>query len=275
MLGRAIAATVQVGVIVEGTVDGEPQSLWYGVGSGTMVSADGLILTSRHVISAENRADWLAEILEQFAADGSAAELEVDPGRFMIAVSDGRHLPEARYIATLAAEDAALDLAVLRVESDEQTMALGPDTLDLPALPLGDSDSVNLGDPVHVFGFPVIGKGSLTYTPGVASSFLFADDVDGTAWINTDAVTSGGNSGGAAVNDSGELIGVPTSGSPIDCRPNEEIEDVEGQDCVPTGGSLTRLRPVNLALPLLAAVDPTLAQAAEGRWRQRERSAAG
>src|SRR4029079_7359401 len=90
--------------------------------------------------------------------------------------------------------------------------------LALPVLPLGDSDAVNLGDPVHVFGFPAIGSGSLTYTTGVVSGFLFEDEIDGTAWINSDAVTSGGNSGGTALNSTGQLIGIPTSGSALDCR---------------------------------------------------------
>ena len=44
-------------------------------------------------------------------------------------------------------------------------------------------------------GFPPSAVGSLTYTIGIVSGFLFEEGIDGTAWINTDAVTSGGNSG--------------------------------------------------------------------------------
>src|ERR687897_1850015 len=118
---------------------------------------------------------------------------------------------------------------------------------------------MNFGEPVHVFGFPAIGSGSLTYTVGIVSGFLFEEGIDGTAWINTDAVTSGGNSGGAAVNDAGQLIGVPTSGSALDCRSGDTNRDgvvgAEDVGCLPTGGSLTQLRPIDLARPLLASVD--------------------
>ena len=261
MLGRAIDAVVQLSIVVAGEVDGEEQIIWYAAGSGTVVSPNGLILTNEHLITPEGVAEKLAELEAQLAAEGKAATLEVDDERFMVAISDGRHLPVPRYSASVVASDPALDLAVLRIDGDERGDPV--DTpLALATLPLGRSDTVNLGEPVHVFGFPAIGSGSLTYTAGIVSGFLFEEEIDGTAWINTDAVTSGGNSGGAAVNDRGELIGVPTSGSSLDCRPGDTNRDgAIGPDdvgCVPTGGSLTQLRPIDLAKPLLASVEPSL-----------------
>jgi hypothetical protein len=266
MLGQAIDAVVQLSIVVRGVVDGEDQLVWYAVGSGTVVSPDGLILTNQHLITPEGADEKLAELETQLASEGKNADLQVDPERFMVAVSDGRHLPDPRYVARVVAEDPDLDLAVLRIESDERGASLDPETLDLPILPLGSSDAVNLGETVNVFGFPAIGSGSLTYTIGIVSGFLFEEEIDGTAWINTDAVTSGGNSGGAAVNDAGQLIGVPTSGSALDCRAGDTNRDgvVNSDDvgCLPTGGSLTQLRPIDLARPLLASVDAeALAQA--------------
>src|ERR671912_103737 len=259
MLGRAIDAVVQLSIVVRGVVDGEEQVIWYAVGTGTVVSPDGLILTNQHLITPTGVDEKLAELEMQLAAEGKSADLQVDADRFMVAISDGRHLPEPRYVARVAAEDADLDLAVLRVEADARGAMIDTESLNLPALPLGSSDTVNLGEPVHVFGFPAIGSGSLTYTVGIVSGFLFEEGIDGTAWINTDAVTSGGNSGGAAVNDAGQLIGVPTSGSALDCRVGDTNRDgVIGQDdvgCLPTGGSLTQVRPIDLARPLLASVD--------------------
>ncbi|HEX5991241.1 MAG TPA: trypsin-like peptidase domain-containing protein [Thermomicrobiales bacterium] len=259
MLGHAIDAVVQLSIVVHGIVDGEEQLIWYAVGSGTVVSPDGLILTNHHLITPAGIDEKLSELETQLAAEGKNADLQVDAERLMIAVSDGRHLPDPRYMARVIAEDAELDLAVLRIDSDERGTPLGPEALDLPVLPLGSSDAVNLGEAVHVFGFPAIGSGSLTYTAGIVSGFLYEDGIDGTAWINTDAVTSGGNSGGAALNDAGQLIGVPTSGSSLDCRVGDTNRDgVVGADdvgCVPTGGSLTQLRPIDLARPLLASVD--------------------
>jgi S1-C subfamily serine protease len=259
MLGQAVDAVVQLSIIVRGVVDGEEQLIWYAVGSGTVVSPDGLILTNQHLITPAGADEKLAELETQLAGEGKNADLRVDPERFLVAISDGRHLPEPRYVARVVAEDPDLDLAVLRIESDDQGTPLDPETLDLPVLPLGSSDAVNLGETVHVFGFPAIGSGSLTYTIGIISGFLFEEGIDGTAWIHTDAVTSGGNSGGAAVNDAGQLIGVPTSGSALDCRAGDTNRDgvVSEEDigCLPTGGSLTQLRPIDLARPLLASVN--------------------
>jgi hypothetical protein len=265
VLGRAIDAVVQLSIVVQGTVDDEAQLIWYAVGSGTVVDASGLILTNEHLISPPGVEEKLRELEAQLAAEGKSADLAVEADRFMVAISDGRHLPTPRFEARVAAADPDLDLAVLRVESDERGSPLAADARTLPALPLGDSDALNLGDEIHVFGFPSIGSGSLTYTEGVVSGFLFEEEIDGTAWVNTDAVASGGNSGGAAVNDHGELIGVPTSGSALDCRPGDTNHDgavgPEDIGCVPTGGSLTQLRPIALALPLLASAggDITLA----------------
>jgi hypothetical protein len=259
MLGHAIDAVVQLSIVVRGVVDGDEQLIWYAAGSGTVISPDGLILTNQHLITPAGIDEKLAELDTQLAGEGKNADLRVDAERLMISVSDGRHLPDPRYMARVIAEDADLDLAVLRIDSDERGTPLDPQELHLPVLPLGSSDAVNLGETVHVFGFPAIGSGSLTYTIGIVSGFLFEEGIDGTAWINTDAVSSGGNSGGAAVNDAGQLIGVPTSGSALDCRVGDTNRDgvVSADDvgCLPTGGSLTQLRPIDLARPLLAAFD--------------------
>lgn len=263
ILGHAVDAAVQLSIVVRGTVDDREQVIWYAVGSGTIVSPDGLILTNNHLIAPAGVNDKLAELEQQLAAEGKEAHLEVEPDRFMVAASDGRHLPEPRYLAWVAATDPELDLAILRIDADRDGVPIDGAALSFSAIPLGDSDAMNLGDPVHVFGFPAIGSGSLTYTSGVVSGFLFEEGIDGTAWINSDAVTSGGNSGGAALNSAGELVGIPTSGSALDCRVGDTNRDgaigPEDVGCLPTGGSLTQLRPINLVRPLLESVDAAVA----------------
>ena len=114
----------------------------------------------------------------------------------------------------MAAADPVLDLAVLQIVGDG-TAPIDPASLDLPFVPLGDSDAVALGDAVNVFGYPGISRGVLTYTEGVVSAFN-AEGPIRRAWIITDAVASGGSSGGTAVNRQGAL----------DWRPHGRIERV-------------------------------------------------
>jgi S1-C subfamily serine protease len=186
---------------------------------------------------------------------------DLDDERLLILTSDRGRAPEPAYTAEAVVADATLDLAVLRVTGDAYGDPLRRE-LDLPYVPLGDSDAVQLADPVSLFGYPSIGGGSLTYTAGVVSGFLYEDELDDPAWITTDAVMAGGSSGGTAVDRQGRLIGVPTQGTSLDCRPGDtngdgEI-DAEDVGCVPIGGSIGQLRPINLALPLLRQADPTL-----------------
>jgi hypothetical protein len=66
---------------------------------------------------------------------------------------------------------------------------------------------------------------------------------------------SAGSSGGTAINDEGRLIGIPTAGSELDCRAGDTNRDgtIEETDvgCIPVGGSLGLLVPVNDASDLL------------------------
>jgi len=70
----------------------------------------------------------------------------------------------------------------------------------------------------------------------------------------TDATLSGGNSGGRAIDAEGKLIGVPTQGSALDCLPLTLNQDSWAHEstmgCVPAGGSIGKIRPINVALPL-------------------------
>ena len=60
-------------------------------------------------------------------------------------------------------------------------------------------------------GYPGLGGDTPTFTRGTVSGFL-VDEVLGLdrGWIKTDAEINRGNSGGMAINDRGELIGIPT-----------------------------------------------------------------
>jgi hypothetical protein len=169
--------------------------------------------------------------------------------------------PELSYLAEIVAVDYTLDLAVIRIVSDLDGESV---EIDLPFVGLGDSDDVGLGDHVRILGFPGIGGETITFTDGVISGFTSQRDIANRAWIKTDATVAGGNSGGLAANDAGEVIGVPTiAGSsseveePVDCRyvadTNRDGFIDEEDNCVTVGGFINGLRPLNLAMPLIDA----------------------
>jgi hypothetical protein len=118
-----------------------------------------------------------------------------------------------------------------------------------------------IGDNIRVLGYPEIGGETITFTNGSVSGFTAQAGIGDRALIKTDATIAGGNSGGAAVNADGELIGIPTkaraseSGPAVDCRPLADTNAdgaVDASDnCVPIGGFLNGIRPINLALSLI------------------------
>jgi S1-C subfamily serine protease len=235
---KAMSAVVQVWWLWE--EDGNLRGV--GIGSGTIISANGLILTNAHVaIPNEPIVKYL----------GIALTVKSDQP------------PQPAYLAEVAAVDESLDLAVLRVKYDLNRNLVDPEDLDLPHVRLGDSDAIEVGDELNIFGYPGIGGETITFTQGVVSGFSLDASIDGRAWIKTDTTIAGGNSGGMAVDEEGMLVGVPTragagSGSQtVDCRPvadtngNGRLDD--GDSCVPVGGFINALRPVNLARPLIGA----------------------
>ena len=230
VLDRVIPAVVQIAIVGEVTDNGVTGPLALPMGSGTIVSASGQILTAGHVVDMAEHRRMLDAWETEAAADGQTLSFELDEESVLIATSDGITAPQPRYIATIAASNPLLDLAVLQIVGDG-TGPIDPASLNLPFVPLGDSDTVRLGDPVDIFGYPGIAGGALTYTDGVVSAFHAEGQIE-RAWILTDAVASGGSSGGTAVNREGALIGVLTGAGSTECRPSDTNGDgrIDAQD---------------------------------------------
>lgn len=223
-------------------------SVW--TGSGTIVDSRGLILTNCHV------------------ANPRAMGMPAPPAdRLAVAITQRSDEPPAlTYFAEIAAQSPELDLAVLRIVSEVNGKPVR--NLKLPAVPLGDSDSLDLGDVLAIFGYPGIGGDTVTFTSGNVSGFTHEKEVSARrAWIKTDATIAGGNSGGTAVNYMGQLVGVPTQAaagegiSPVDARPVVDTNmdgRIDQRDTpMAIGGFINGLRPVNLAKPLLAKAGVT------------------
>lgn len=141
------------------------------LGSGVIVDNSGIIVTNYHVVR-------------------QATDIRVV-------------LPDRReYDATALLSDERSDLAVLKIDAGKQK---------LPALALGNSDDLAVGDLVLAIGNP-FGVGQ-TVTSGIVSA-LARTEVgisDYQFFIQTDAAINPGNSGGALVNMSGELVGINTA----------------------------------------------------------------
>ena len=218
-------------------------------GSGTIISSTGMILTNAHV-----------------ASPASQGEPDMEPDALAIAVIDQEDQPPVfSYYAKVKAVDGYLDLAVIQITSTLDGTNVDPNSLNLPFVNLGNSDDIHVGDPIDVIGFPAIGGDTITFTTGSVSGFTPEEGLGDRAWIKTDAAISGGNSGGLGASAAGLIIGVPTrlgkgTGSNfVDCR---KIADTNGDGvidekdtCVPAGEFLNALRSINLALPLIKAVE--------------------
>ncbi len=221
------AATVQIYAKIEDR--GQLRTNW--TGSGTIISADGLILTNAHVASP------LSPGLAALYNDLNFVFGE-GPDQLVIGIVESADLPPVEtYVAEVRAADGVLDLAVLQIVETMDGTPIDATTLALPFVALGDSDLLNLGDEIQVYGFPGAGGETITFTRGEVSGFEIEDVVGKRAWIKTATAVSPGNSGGLGANVDGKIIGVPSF-----------VREAQG-------GSINRLRSINLALPMIAAAE--------------------
>ncbi len=141
------------------------------LGSGVIVDPSGLIVTNNHVIA-------------------RASEVRVS-------LSDRREFP-----AEILIRDERTDLAVLQVRELNEA---------LPALRIGVSDNLEVGDVVLAIGNP-FGVGQ-TVTQGIVSALARTQVgvTDFQFFIQTDAAINPGNSGGALVDLNGHLVGINTA----------------------------------------------------------------
>jgi S1-C subfamily serine protease len=193
-------------------------------GTGWFLSPSGWMLTNAHVVSAARKppagaADQQARRAvreacgelspEALAAAAARAKVRLDPSISVI-LSNGVRLPATvrKYSPPVAGESmSGRDLALLQLE-----------VADMPSLTLADSTNAQLGDKIHILGFPgvVLSHELLNASAGVEASVTngaisgFKQDLQNQPLIQTDAPAAWGNSGGPAVNSRGEVLGVLT-----------------------------------------------------------------
>lgn len=203
-------------------------------GSGTIIDGDrGLILTNAHVVSPDAPGQVLI-----YGEDEEG--LPESPKEVLVYLSSGADATaEPKYRAEVVAVDGYLDLAVIKVTATSTGTIIDDDEdLGLPEVPLGDSEGLDLGDPLIMVGYPVGAAGSLAAQSDDATVSGFAVDKrlqDNRAWINSSVNISSGNSGGLAADADGRLIGVPSAERSVN------------------GDEVSQIRPIHLALDLIEA----------------------
>lgn len=150
-------------------------------GSGIILSEDGYILTNNHVVS---------------SADTSNYYQVSEASKITVTLYNDSTKYEAKVIGT----DSQTDLAVIKIDKS-----------GLTAAQLGDSDSVTVGEFAMAIGNPLGMQSSVT--SGIISAVdrdITSEDGNTYNLIQTDAAINSGNSGGALVNGSGQVIGINT-----------------------------------------------------------------
>ena len=147
----------------------EEQEYNMGAGSGVIIGSEGYIVTNNHVIE--------------------------DADNIEVVLNDGR-----KYTAKIIGRDPNTDIALVKIEATE-----------LPYLAWGNSEALKLGEWVLAVGNPF--NLTSTVTAGIVSAKsrnigIMSGQMPLESFIQTDAAVNPGNSGGALVNASGELVGI-------------------------------------------------------------------
>jgi putative serine protease PepD len=224
VLKHAEAATVRL-------LNGTRETATYS-GSGTVISPTGLILTNSHV-AAPSAPGMMV---------GSSGEVSgPNPSFLTVQMTTGPSSPVVdKYRARTVAADGYLDLAVIQIYATASGKPINPASLHLPYLTIGNVAALQLDQNLTTLGFPGMSQSdSITVTSGVVDTFVpdpLKHVKDPRFELETTAKIGHGNSGGGAITDSGQLVGVPSLGVPG------------------TGTDVSwRLRSVAEAKPLIAA----------------------
>ncbi|HWN03080.1 MAG TPA: trypsin-like peptidase domain-containing protein [Candidatus Dormibacteraeota bacterium] len=224
-------------------------------GTGWFLDTDGWLITNGHVVQpAHEPPRWLANQQAQRAVTSAClpqvlkrmglrpgdapereeaakrklldtvlptAKVNLQPQIFVV-TAKGRVKAEVKKYSPPVSDMSAKDLALLKVPGEA-----------FPILPLADSKNAQIGDPIHIIGFPgvVLSHELLNQSAKVEASFTngavsgLKEDQSNNPLIQTDAPAAWGNSGGPAVDDRGNVVGVLTF---VSLAPGAEGSIVQG-----------------------------------------------
>jgi S1-C subfamily serine protease len=179
---RSVVDTVKSAVVLIAVTTPQAQ----GVGTGSIITSDGFILTNFHVV----------------AADAAAVSSQT---KIQVVMTDGK-----KYPGTVVGTDRANDLAIVKIEAT-----------GLPTIQQGSSAALHVGDWVVAVGNALALPGGPTVTAGIIGALGRSIQepppagADLTDLIQTSAAINPGNSGGPLLNLSGEIVGINTA-APVD-----------------------------------------------------------
>jgi len=174
----------------------EERSIEQGQGSGIIFSSDGYVLTNAHVVEGANRVTVTL----------------IDGRKFRAEVKGSDEMVDLAVLQLLPKEDSNANINI-DSSPDKNSKMLMWDGKPLPVAPLGNSDSVQVGEWALAIGNPV-GLDN-TVTIGIISAVKRSSSEVGipqkkVAFFQTDCAINPGNSGGALVNEHGDVIGINT-----------------------------------------------------------------
>jgi len=226
LVRQAIAST---GLILVRNSNDAPTQAPRARGSAVIVRSDGIVVTNYHVITNDRTGRLYDEMFFGLARDGDQSSAST------------------RYRLKPLIINTENDLALLRIVADYSGNPV-PKSFTFPSIEIGDSRKVKTLDDLFIVGFPEKGGLTVTISPGVVEG----KDILGN-WIKTDARVIHGNSGGAAVNSEGKLVGIPTK-----VVADEQPIDTDGDgfpDDYRRYGAVGFLRPSYLIVDMLVQVD--------------------
>jgi serine protease Do len=184
---QCVRATVKITAVYPGGTS---------FGSGSVIDGRGYVLTNFHVIG------------HRGPSRGTPGSLLLPNNRYRVAtVDNSREAARPRWIAKVVRADVRLDLALMRIMSDEDGTAIrgAPFT----AVKMGRTSDLRPGSQVWAFGYP-LGVRTINVTGGDVTGFQM-NARNQVAWLRSDAEFNPGNSGGMLVDDRGRIVAVPTS----------------------------------------------------------------
>lgn len=186
-IDRIIKSTALIYILnAQGQIDGS--------GSGSLISAQGYVLTNFHVV-------------------GDLKTRKYYPGLAVGFPEFQDQEPEMKYRADVVVADPNLDLAIIRLSKDLKGKPLPANTYFGEPVQIGDSGRLRIGEPVYLFGFPGVGGYTITFSSGIVGGFVAQDgQSSGRDWIKHSANSGPGNSGGGLFNAQGQLVGIHTRG---------------------------------------------------------------